>query len=118
MRNVKVTSKKIENILGETFMLDSEVEERIQDTLKDMDIKGPKGDTGEQGPQGEQGPKGDTGEQGPQGVQGPQGEQGPKGDTGEQGPKGDTGEVDYSNIYTKAEIDNIVGDIETLLSSI
>ena len=94
MRNVKVTSKKIENILGETFMLDSEVEERIQDTLKDMDIKGPKGDTGEQGP---------------------------KGDTGEQGPKGDTGEagvVDYTNIYNKTEIDAMIGDIETLLSNI
>ena len=76
MRNVKVTSKKIENILGETFMLDTEVEERIQDTLKDIYIKGPKGDTGEQGP------KGDTGDVGPQG------EQGIKGDTGEVGPAG------------------------------
>ena len=41
-----------------------------------VNIKGPKGDTGEQGPQGL---KGDTGEQGPQGL---------KGDTGPQGPKG------------------------------
>ena len=70
-------------------------------------IRGPKGDTGEQGPQGPAGPKGDTGEQGPQGPAGPKGETGapgpqgpagPKGDTGEQGPqgpagpKGDTGE--------------------------
>ena len=39
------------------------------------ELKGDKGDTGEQGP------KGDTGEAGP------------KGDTGEQGPKGDTGET-------------------------
>lgn len=39
------------------------------------ELKGDKGDTGEQGP------KGDTGETGP------------KGDTGEQGPKGDTGET-------------------------
>lgn len=89
--NVKVTSKKIENILGETFMLDTEVAERIQDALDNMDLSGLKGDTGEQGP---------------------------KGDTGEQGPKGDTGEVDYSNVYTKTEINNIIGDIETLLNNI
>lgn len=52
-------------------------------------VKGPKGDTGEQGPKGEtgatgpqgiQGEKGDVGEQGPQGIQGEQGPQGEKGD--------------------------------------
>ena len=91
MKNVKVTSKKIENILGETFMLDTEVKERIQDALGNMDLSGLKGDTGEQGP---------------------------KGDTGEQGPKGDTGEVDYSNVYTKTEINDMIGDIETLLNNI
>ena len=89
--NVKITSKKLENILGETFMLNTEVEERIQDALGNMDLSGIKGDTGEQGP---------------------------KGDTGETGPKGDTGEVDYSNVYTKTEINNIIGDIETLLNNI
>lgn len=47
-------------------------------------LKGPKGDKGEQGPQGE---KGETG------LQGPAGEQGPKGDTGETGAKGDPGEA-------------------------
>ena len=55
-------------------------------------LKGEKGDPGEQGPKGdpgEQGPKGDPGEQGPKGDPG---EQGPKGDPGEQGPKGDPGE--------------------------
>ena len=57
-------------------------------------IKGPKGDTGEQGPQGIQGPtgaKGETGATGPQGPQGevgPEGPQGPKGNTGPQGPSG------------------------------
>lgn len=92
--NVKVTSKKIENILGETFMLDTEVEERIQDALSNMDLSGIEG------------------------PMGPTGEAGPKGDTGETGPKGDTGEVDYSNVYTKTEINNIIGDIETLLNNI
>ena len=52
-------------------------------------VKGPKGDTGEQGP------KGDTGEQGIQGEQGLQGEKGDPGEQGiqgEQGPKGDKGD--------------------------
>ena len=52
-------------------------------------VRGPKGDTGEQGP------KGDTGEQGIQGEQGLQGEKGDPGEQGiqgEQGPKGDTGD--------------------------
>ena len=49
------------------------------------EIKGPKGDTGEQGP------KGDTGEAGTTGATGPAGETGPKGDTGDTGAKGDTG---------------------------
>ena len=48
-------------------------------------IRGPKGEQGEQGPQGETGA---TGAQGPQGETGPQG---PKGDTGEQGPQGEAG---------------------------
>lgn len=56
-----------------------------------VNIKGPKGDTGEQGPQGL---KGDTGPQGPagqDGAQGPAGEPGPKGDPGETGPAGEQG---------------------------
>lgn len=39
-----------------------------------------------------QGPKGDTGEQGEIGPQGPQGEVGPKGDTGVTGPQGEKGD--------------------------
>lgn len=60
-------------------------------------IKGPKGDKGEQGIQGpkgdtgEQGPKGDTGEQGPKGDPGQDGANGADGRDGAQGPKGDTG---------------------------
>ena len=52
-------------------------------------VKGPKGDTGEQGP------KGDTGATGPQGIQGEKGdvgEQGPQGIQGEQGPQGEKGD--------------------------
>lgn len=65
-----------------------------------VNIKGEKGDTGEQGPQGEKGetgpagPTGATGLQGPQGdtgPQGPKGDTGPRGPQGEQGPKGDPG---------------------------
>ena len=52
-------------------------------------IKGPKGDPGEQGPQGL---KGDIGPQGPQGEKGDPGERGPEGPIGPQGPKGDKGD--------------------------
>ena len=56
-----------------------------------VNIKGPKGDTGERGPKGDtgaQGPKGDTGEQG---ATGDTGAQGAKGDTGDRGPQGEAG---------------------------
>ena len=51
-------------------------------------VQGPPGEKGDTGPQGE---KGDAGPQGEKGDTGPQGEKGDKGDTGAQGPKGDTG---------------------------
>lgn len=66
-------------------------------TVATVNIKGPKGDPGEQGPRGEageqgpsglQGPKGDPGLQGEQGIQGPEGPEGPRGPKGEQGPQG------------------------------
>lgn len=88
-------------------------------------IKGPKGDTGEQGPQGA---KGDTGAQGPQGLQGetgpagPQGQkgdpgaQGPQGIRGEQGPKGDTGAAGYTPVrgvdyWTAADKQEIIDSL-------
>lgn len=48
------------------------------------------------------------GPQGLQGIQGVRGPQGPKGDTGNTGPigpQGPAGTVDYSNIYTKQQVD-------------
>lgn len=63
-----------------------------------VNIKGAKGDKGEQGIQGATGPqgeKGSTGATGPRGLQGetgPQGERGPQGLQGPQGEKGDKGE--------------------------
>ena len=68
-------------------------------TLNFKNLKGEKGDTGEQGPKGEtgaQGVKGDQGEPGAKGETGAIGPQGPKGDKGDpgiQGPKGDKGEI-------------------------
>lgn len=64
-------------------------------TLNFKNLKGAKGDPGEQGPKGEtgaQGPAGADGNQGPKGDKGDQGEPGAKGDTGAQGPKGDKGD--------------------------
>lgn len=61
-----------------------------------VNIKGPKGDTGEQGPPG---PQGETGPQGPQGEKGDTGAtgpQGPKGDTGPQGPPGSSATVEIA----------------------
>ena len=97
-------------------------------SVQSANIKGPKGDTGEQGPkgdtgatgqQGPQGPKGDTGAQGPKGDTGAQG---PKGDTGAQGPKGDTGAkgdtgpagytpVKGTDYWTAAERQAIINDV-------
>lgn len=83
-------------------------------------LKGDKGDTGEKGApftyedftveqlaalKGEKGDKGDTG---PQGVQGPQGERGVQGIPGDQGP---AGEVDYSLVYNKAQVDELLKNI-------
>ena len=83
-------------------------------------LKGDKGDTGEKGDpftyedftveqlaalKGEKGDKGDTG---PQGVQGPQGERGVQGIPGAKGP---AGEVDYSLVYTKAQVDELLRNI-------
>lgn len=71
------------------------------------------------GPQGEpgiQGEKGDKGDQGEVGPQGPQGEQGPM---GPQGPAGkDADPADLEGYATKAYVNNILGDIESLLGGI
>lgn len=55
-----------------------------------VNLRGPKGETGETGPIG---PKGETGETGPRGEKGETGETGPQGEKGETGPKGDTGDT-------------------------
>ncbi len=86
---------------------------------------GAKGDTGSVGPAGEQGAtftpfvdengtlswSNDKGLANPNSVN-------LKGETGPQGPKGDTGTVDLSNYITKVEMNEKIGDIETLLAGI
>ena len=105
--------QKINNAITETDNLDIDIQDNIvtitrkDGTTKSENVKGDKGDKGEKGEKGE---KGDTGEQGPQGPQGIQGETGP------QGPKGDT--PDLGNYYDKDSIDEMIGDIETLLGGI
>ena len=73
-------SKMIELQKGDTHIQWKYADEEVwQDLIAIQELKGDKGDTGEQGPKGdtgEQGPKGDTGEQGPQGIQGPKGADG------------------------------------------
>ena len=73
-------SKMIELQKSDTHIQWKYADEEVwQDLIAIQELKGDKGDTGEQGPKGdtgEQGPKGDTGEQGPQGIQGPKGADG------------------------------------------
>ena len=79
--------------------------------IKKGNLKGPKGDRGEQGP------KGLTGPQGPQGIQGPKGETGltgPQGPQGIQGPKGDPGPTIGLPVFAVNAIDDTTslnGDI-------
>ena len=54
--------------------------------------------------------KGEKGDVGPQGPQGEQGIQGPKGQDGYT--------QDLSNYYTKNEVDELVGDIESVLNEV
>ena len=61
-------------------------------------VKGPKGDTGEQGEKGDKGDTGAQGEQGPKGDKGDTGPQGEKGDAGETGAKGDKGTTFTPNV--------------------
>ena len=64
-------SKMIELQKSDTHIQWKYADEEVwQDLIAIQELKGPKGDTGEQGPQGIQGPKGDTGEQGLKGADG------------------------------------------------
>ena len=67
-----------------------------------VNIKGPKGDTGEQGATGPQGLQGETG---PQGPQGPQGETGPQGDPGPAGADGVTPTIGENGNWYLGETD-------------
>ena len=101
--------KGIEDIADET--------RKYMDEHKD-ELKGPKGDTGEQGVKGdtgERGPQGIPGERGPQGEsivgpQGPQGEQGPQGVQGIPGTDGKDGADGKDYIITEADY-QAIGDI-------
>lgn len=83
-------------------------------------LKGDKGDKGDQGEKGDaftyadftpeqlealkvKGDKGDKGDRGEQGIQGIQ---------GQQGVQGVPGEVDYSLVYTKAEVDKKLDELD------
>lgn len=93
-------------------------EQGIQGLPGQQGIQGPKGDTGLQGPKGDpgvqgiQGPKGNQGDPGPQGPKGDPGIPGPQGEQGPEGPKGDPGEIDYSRIYDKDQIDEMIDEIK------
>jgi hypothetical protein len=77
------------------------------------------------GQDGKDGKDGLNGKDGADGLNGKDGEKGDKGDPGEKGEKGDPGEKgepgaiqDLSNYYTKSEVDNVVGNINAVLSTL
>lgn len=84
-------------------------------------LRGPQGEQGEafeyedftieqlEALRGPRGNDGAPGAQGPVGPAGPQGERGVQGIPGIQGPKG---EVDYSLVYTKAQVDDLLRNVD------
>ena len=62
----------------------------------------------QRGPQGLTGPKGDKGERGLTGAQGPK---------GDQGPQGPAGTVDYTQVYTKGQIDGITNNLQSTINN-
>lgn len=62
----------------------------------------------QRGPQGLVGPKGDKGDRGLTGAQGPK---------GDQGPQGPAGTVDYTQIYTKNQVDGITNSLQSSINN-
>lgn len=98
----------------------------VQDIALATDVRGDKGQDGEQGPpgndgapgiQGEQGIPGIQGEQGIQGIQGEQGIQGDRGETGANGSDGADGE-DGKSAYQVAVDNGFVGTESQWLASL
>lgn len=61
--------------------------------------------------------RGPQGLQGIQGIRGPEGPKGATGPKGPQGPQGPAGEVDYSNIYTKQQVEMRDESLQTTLNN-
>lgn len=81
---------------GKGLLFIGQIHESGKDKWKktDLQLKGPKGEKGDQGIAGQTGAQGSTGQTGSQGIQGPTGArglQGPKGEKGERGFTGQTG---------------------------
>lgn len=94
---------------------------------------GPQGERGPAGPAGPQGERGPTGQQGPAGADGQPGAVGPAGPQGPAGPEYDDTELkaeveslkesivtkaNASDVYTKAQIDSMIGGIDALADAI
>ena len=132
------TPEQLEALRGPKGADGTMVFEDLTDEQREM-LRGPQGIQGEQGMQGE---RGDTGAaltfdmltadqiellRGPAGesitwdsltdeqkaeLKGEQGERGVQGIPGRQGDKGDPGEVDYSLVYTKAQVDELLKNVD------
>ena len=101
---------------GEPFRYEDFTSEQL------LNLKGPKGDTGERGPQGLAGARGEQGIQGPKGEQGPIGLTGPKGNDGrdatltteqtENLAQIPTLKDKLDNTYTRNEVDKKIQDAQ------
>ncbi len=118
-----ITDSKLNKIedaiyeINENIPTDCVTESYVNDAIAQIELtpgpqgeQGPKGEDGAPGPQGEQGIQGPVGPQGPQGVQGPEGPQGPAGK--------DADPADLTGYATEDYVNDIVGDINTILDSI
>ena len=97
----------------------SDLTDEQKESLKgDVGPQGPKGDTGDPFTYSMfsddqlaalKGPKGDQGDMGPMGPQGPQGERGVQGIPG---APGEPGVVDYTLVYTRTEVDELLKNVD------
>lgn len=103
----------------------SDLTDEQKESLKgDIGPQGPKGDTGDpftysmftdeqlealRGPEGKQGEKGERGEMGPAGPQGVQ---------GIPGKQGEAAKVDYSLVYTRTEVDELLKTVDVNIDDI
>ena len=112
------TSKSKKDFTPNWSSYNSLTDEQKESLKGDVGPQGPKGDTGDPFTYSMfsddqlaalKGPKGDQGDMGPMGPQGPQGERGVQGIPG---APGEPGVVDYTLVYTRTEVDELLKNVD------